>query len=299
MQVVNAVKHLITDVNLQITKRHYADNRYNAGVSIKSMDLSHVSLVSAEMSMEAFSTFGLECPSYQLGINLNHLSKVLACAQDDDRVVLLHNETTDPGNSWVHIHMYSCGDEQTDSMIYMRREINSQHMKSKIKDPIQEKYFTFPTILVDEVAIGVPAYPAVCTVSMPSRMLFEMTEELSAFSDTLDICVTVAEKNQGYIVTYSALNASDSIGKHDLIVEQGNTQGDVSVVVHTGNAPDIEEVKELITLSFASKYLQYFAKSHYLCETVEIHLRDDAPIEIRYKDSYTCVSYHLAPRIAD
>lgn len=293
------MRNLITDVNLHIAKERveYGGNQYNPGITIKSMDLSHVSLVSADMSLEAFSTFGLRCPRYQLGINLNHLSKVLACAHDDDRVVMLYREALDPGNSWVHIHMYSCGNAETESLIYVGENRVSPSMKSK--DPIQEKYFAFPTVLVDEVAIGVPAYPAVCTVSMPSTMLFEMTEDLSAFSDTLDISVAVAEKNQGYIVTYSALNASDSIGKHDLIVERGNTQGDVSVVVHADLDQDIEETHDLITLSFASKYLQYFARSYTLSETVEIHLREDAPIEILYRDSGACISYHLAPRIAD
>ena len=84
------MKELITDANLQIVSQPVeGEVEYNPGVTIQSMDLSHVSLVSAEISMEAFSVFGSKFPRLQIGINLNHLSKVLAFADDDDRVVMM------------------------------------------------------------------------------------------------------------------------------------------------------------------------------------------------------------------
>lgn len=297
MQIVNAVKNLITDVNITVTTDSLDENglQCDGGMTIQSMDLSHVSLVRAVISEAAFHTFGIKGRTCQIGMNLNNLSKVLACAHDDDRVVMLYREGCLPGDSWVHMHMYSCGDDTTGSLISLRGNSVAPHMSRK--DPVREKYFKFPSMFVDEVVIGIPPYPCICTMAMPSKLLFDITEDLGAFSDTLDISLYESTKPRGYVVSYSSMYASESGGKHDIFA--ANNGGEMFVQVHERPQGHTSASEPIISLSFASKYLQSFAQSYHVSDNVLIHIRDDAPIEVVYKDQDALIAYHLAPRMAD
>lgn len=76
--VVDAIKDLCKEVNFDVS---------SSGLSMQSMDTSHVCLVSFCLMASGFERFACE-EQITLGVNLEHLSRVLKCADADDSITL-------------------------------------------------------------------------------------------------------------------------------------------------------------------------------------------------------------------
>lgn len=78
-KIVEAIKDLVTDVNLDVSP---------SGISLQAMDTSHVALVSLNLSMEGFEEY--RCDSnVVLGVNIANLSKVMKLADPSDSITLM------------------------------------------------------------------------------------------------------------------------------------------------------------------------------------------------------------------
>ena len=77
-KIVEAIKDLVTDVNIDVSA---------SGLSLQAMDTSHVALVSLNLSMEGFESYRCD-QSVVLGININNLSKVMKLADPSDSITL-------------------------------------------------------------------------------------------------------------------------------------------------------------------------------------------------------------------
>merc|ERR1712086_436319 len=77
-KIVEAIKDLVTDVNIDVSP---------SGISLQAMDTSHVALVSLNLSMEGFESY--RCDSnVVLGVNIANLSKVMKLADPSDSITL-------------------------------------------------------------------------------------------------------------------------------------------------------------------------------------------------------------------
>lgn len=77
-RIVEAIKDLVTDVNLDVGP---------AGISLQAMDTSHVALVSLNLSMEGFESYRCDT-NVILGVNVANLSKVMKLADPQDSITL-------------------------------------------------------------------------------------------------------------------------------------------------------------------------------------------------------------------
>jgi proliferating cell nuclear antigen len=77
-KIVEAIKDLVTDVNLDVCPQ---------GISLQAMDTSHVALVSLNLSMEGFEQYRCDT-NVVLGINIINLSKVMKLADPSDSITL-------------------------------------------------------------------------------------------------------------------------------------------------------------------------------------------------------------------
>lgn len=95
-KIVEAIKDLVTDVNIDVSASGKI-NKINVfltisflitiGLSLQAMDTSHVALVSLNLSMEGFESYRCDQPVV-LGININNLSKVMKLADPSDSITL-------------------------------------------------------------------------------------------------------------------------------------------------------------------------------------------------------------------
>ena len=77
-RVVEAIKDLVTDVNIDVSGQ---------GLSIQAMDSSHVALVALQMPADGFEEYRCDVPM-RLGISIGNLSKVLKLGGHDDSLTL-------------------------------------------------------------------------------------------------------------------------------------------------------------------------------------------------------------------
>lgn len=81
-KIVEAIKELVTDVNIDISP---------TGISLQAMDNSHVALVSLHLSMDGFESFRSDKPM-TLGINIANLAKIMKLGDNDDSMTLKAEE---------------------------------------------------------------------------------------------------------------------------------------------------------------------------------------------------------------
>ena len=83
-KLIESIKDLVTDINLEITA---------TGISLQAMDSSHVALVTLNLSSEGFEEYRCD-KNTTLGLNLIDFGKVLKLAKTNDVMTILANEDT-------------------------------------------------------------------------------------------------------------------------------------------------------------------------------------------------------------
>jgi len=149
-KVIEAIRELVTDVNFEVSQ---------LGISLQAMDASHVALVAFLLKREQFEEY--QCPhSHVFGINITNLSKILKCADNDDRVTIKY----DPAGSKVTFLFEGRQDEKISQ-------------------------FNLNLISLDSEQLGIPDQEYSAVVSMKSDEFSRVCRELSQLSDTLIVSV--------------------------------------------------------------------------------------------------------------
>ncbi len=379
-QFVDAVRTLVTDAHVIFQRQaplansdrqghRLWDNRFIDSVKVQAMDASHVSLVMAVMADGAFMgrprMYSPETET-NIGLNLNQVAKVLRCADDDDRVVLLSD--SDPRIGRVYLYIYRPNpskpgqsffedlyDEGGFGDVFHNGDPN-RRLRVRLKPrargcaddaraggggadwghllPQKEMLFDLPKVYVDEPAIGVPPTPPGYTIVMSSRVFAEIAEHLTSVADTLDISVFLDLSSEDlamededamihvrHKVVFSSTYGTELIGRHELRTKRElvgldramDIAEDETAIITVMKAEDVdaEDLKEeqqgdkmvsglLITLSFASRYLETFSKAASICDVVQLHLNEESPIGVSYlSEDGVLVRYFLAPKIQD
>lgn len=77
-KLIESIKELVTDINLEITGN---------GISLQAMDSSHVALVTLSLSSEGFEEYRCD-KQMTLGVSILSLSKIMKCGGNDDSIIL-------------------------------------------------------------------------------------------------------------------------------------------------------------------------------------------------------------------
>ncbi len=77
-KVVDAVRELVTDVNIDCT---------SSGLSLQSMDDAHVTLVILQLRAEGFESYRCD-RNIPVGINMASLAKIIKCGNNEDALTL-------------------------------------------------------------------------------------------------------------------------------------------------------------------------------------------------------------------
>ena len=150
-KVIEATKDLISDANWDCS---------STGISMQSMDASHVSLIHLELNAEGFDPFRCD-KNISLGLSLVNLSKVIKCAGGDDTVTLRASDNTD-------------------------------NITLLFESPNQERTSQFELRLmdIDSERVGIPEQTYDAVVKMPAAELQRIIRDLSQFGDSTLIACT-------------------------------------------------------------------------------------------------------------
>ncbi|EPX71071.1 PCNA [Schizosaccharomyces osmophilus] len=147
-KLLDAIKELVTDANFDCN-----DN----GISLQAMDSSHVALVSMLIKSDGFEPYRCD-RNIALGINLNALSKVLRCAQNEDLVTLKAEDTP-----------------ETLNMVF----------ESEKNDRISD--YAVKLMDIDQEHLGIPDIEYDATVTMPAAEFQRIIRDLLTLSDSVRI----------------------------------------------------------------------------------------------------------------
>eukprot|EP00891_Asterochloris_glomerata_P005635 jgi/Astpho2/5635/fgenesh1_pm.00079_%23_40_t len=173
-----------------------------------------------------------------------------------------------------------------DDVITMKAEDNGDTVTFMFESKNQERISDFELKLmdIDSEQLGIPDTDYAATVKMPSAEFQRICKDLSSIGDTVNISVT----KDG--VKFST---SGDIGSANITVRQNNA------VDKPEEATDID-LNEPVSLTFALRYLNSFAKATPLSPVVVLSMSKELPVVVEYRIAdMGYVRFYLAPKIED
>lgn len=175
--IVDAVKDLIAEAEFDCTKQ---------GITMQSMDGSHVSLVSLMLRGESFELYRCD-RTVNLGISMKNLSNVLKCASKDDTLSL------------------KCDDQPDKLNFTFDNEKSGKHTEFDLK-----------LMDIDAEHLGIPDCKYKATVTLKATEFRRICQDLNTFGDA----VTITATKEG--VTFTT---QGEMGTGKISLRQGATDG--------------------------------------------------------------------------
>lgn len=173
-----------------------------------------------------------------------------------------------------------------DDIITMKAEDSGDTVTFMFESPSQERISDFELKLmdIDSEQLGIPDTDYSATIKMPSGEFQRICRDLSSIGDTVVVSVT----KDG--VKFST---TGDIGSANITVRQNTAvdkQEDQTVI----------DLQEPVTLTFALRYLNSFAKATPLSPFVILSMSKELPIVVEYRIAdMGHVKFYLAPKIED
>lgn len=173
-----------------------------------------------------------------------------------------------------------------DDIITMKAEDSGDTVTFMFESPSQERISDFELKLmdIDSEQLGIPDTDYSATIKMPAGEFQRICRDLSSIGDTVVVSVT----KDG--VKFST---TGDIGKANITVRQNTAvdkQEDQTVI----------DLQEPVTLTFALRYLNSFAKATPLSPFVILSMSKELPIVVEYRIAdMGHVKFYLAPKIED
>lgn len=148
------------------------------------------------------------------------------------------------------------------------------------KDRISE--FDLKLVEIEGDLLGIPETSYQAVIQMPSSEFQKIVKDLSSMGDTVNI--TASKNGVKFSVSGEELSGSINVKQNTSVDKK-----DESTII---------ELQEGVSLTFALKYLNIFAKATSLAPTVCLSLSKDSPLMVEYKmENIGHIRYYLAPKI--
>jgi proliferating cell nuclear antigen len=233
------------------------------GITLQAMDSSHVALVSIALHAKGFEHFKCD-RNMSLGINLQSFSKILKCASNED-------------------------------MITIKAADNADVVEFTFESPKQTRLSEFQLKLmdIDSESLEIPSTPYKCIVTLPSAEFQRICREITIIGDS----VKISANKEG--VTFSV---DGDLGSGNVVLRPTNGGGDDGMDMGDGDGSGTDakttiNLEEDVSLTFALRYLNSFAKATTLASSVTLKMSPDVPLVVEYTmESLGRVAFYVAPQ---
>eukprot|EP00456_Euglypha_rotunda_P025699 TRINITY_DN2072_c0_g1_i15.p1 TRINITY_DN2072_c0_g1~~TRINITY_DN2072_c0_g1_i15.p1 ORF type:complete len:285 (+),score=48.48 TRINITY_DN2072_c0_g1_i15:139-993(+) len=176
-----------------------------------------------------------------------------------------------------------------DDMITMKAKDSGEAVTFVFESPKQTRisHFDLKLMDIDSEHLGIPDTDYKCTVKMSSSAFQRICKEIAIIGDT----VSISASKEGVKFTVNGESGTGSIHcKQDSSVDEED-----SVVI---------KLEEKMSLTFALRYLNYFAKATPLSKYVSLKLSPDVPLVVEYQIGEEELEmghlrFYLAPKIEE
>lgn len=169
--------------------------------------------------------------------------------------------------------------------IYVKRnEYDVAHVRIQDAEKGAVHNFTIKLLDLDDNDITIPDTNFTSVITMPANDLYSLCKQYSEFSDTIEI------KSVGNQVIFS-FDGDETSGYSCL---HNNTNG---LIIQKQDDADYDEIYQA---KFILRYLELFSRACNLSNTVEILLKNDYPMVLKYSIAdLGTLKYCLAPSITE
>jgi proliferating cell nuclear antigen len=170
--------------------------------------------------------------------------------------------------------------------ITLRSDDNGDNVTFVFENPKSSRVSDFELKLmsIDSEHLGIPDTDYECCVEMPSSEFQRICREIAIIGDTVQISAT----KEG--VKFSV---SGDMGSGNVVLRQNPN-------VEKGEVPTVITIDDDVSLTFALRYLNFFAKATPLSSTVSLKMSKDVPLVVEYKmEDLGHIRFYLAPKIED
>lgn len=242
VNIFNGLKTFTDKINLMFTpdKLH-----------VQGMDASHVCVYELFINKEWFSLWDVT-ESETFGIFLSSFNKILHTCSSERQSILIHsNDLSDK------LNIEFIGEDKGNF----------------------NKYFEMPLMDIDDDLLNIPDCEYDVDIIMESKKFKTLIDELSNFSDTINI----------------------KCDEGEFAVEAIGDEGTMRVVISMDDIDSYTVIEnEIIETSFGIRYLTQMCQFHKLANTCTIHISRGLPIQIKYDmDGESMMRFYLAPKIDD
>lgn len=173
-----------------------------------------------------------------------------------------------------------------DDVVTLKADDNGDAVSFMFETSTQSRisHFSLKLMDIDSEHLGIPQTEYKCQVKMPSGEFQRICKELDNFGDTVKISAT----KEGIKFSVAGEEGSgDIICKQDPSVDEEDDR----VVI---------KLDKDVSLTFALRYLNMFAKATPLANSVTIKMSPDVPLVVEYKiEELGHIRYYLAPKIEE
>jgi proliferating cell nuclear antigen len=175
-----------------------------------------------------------------------------------------------------------CGDSS--DTLTLRTTGENSELKFQFENAGRFFEFSMALMDIDSERLAIPDSEPDATVTLASAEFQKICKDLTQFGDSVKIAVT--RKAVSFSVSGSTGNGTITLASFD------SAKGDRQVEI---------SCKDKVELTFALRYLSFFAKAGPLAEAVKLELSNDRPLValFEFPDDAGYLKYYLAPKVDD
>ncbi|KEG13912.1 putative proliferative cell nuclear antigen (PCNA) [Trypanosoma grayi] len=285
VQQANLWKRLIECINGLVNEANFDCNP--GGLSIQAMDTSHVALVHMLLRDDCFTKYQCERNSV-LGLNLASLAKVLKIVEATDSLTMRHEDDSDVVT------------------------LTSENVEKSRKCEYQLKLLE-----IEAEAMGIPEMDYRSTVTLSSQEFAKIVRDMTVFGDTVTIEIrkegvkfsSAGDVGEGYaFLRAAAVTDRRTKAEMEVKAEVKAEEDDDAPINRSGHPSKVKDgqpaigvevrMDEPVTLSFALRFMNIFAKGATLSDRVSLKFAKDSPCMVEYSiDQVGYLRYYLAPKV--
>jgi len=178
-----------------------------------------------------------------------------------------------------------------DDIITLKAEDSGDSISFMFESPKQTRmsHFALKLMDIDSEHLGIPDTEYKCVIKMSSAEFQRICRELSVIGDT----VKISASKEGVKFTVTGDMGSGSIMcKQNASIDDDEKEDTVQI-----------KLEDEVSLTFALRYLNFFAKATPLSDTVTLKMSEDVPLVVEYKigedSDMGYIRFYLAPKISD
>ena len=240
INIFNHLKHFTDNINLMVNP----DKLY-----IQGMDQSHVCVYELSLDKTWFNVWDVSSDE-TYGIHIPIFNKIL----------------------------HTCSDKQTIKVYSNDSDKLEIEFSSEAKGDFN-KFFEIPLMDIDSDLLNIPDCDYEVDITMDAKKFKSLVDELSNFSDTLDI-----QCNEG-----------------NFSIEANGDAANMKVIIDMNDIDSYSVIEdETVNASFGIRYLSQMCQFHKLATNCSIYISRNIPIQIKYEmNDSSMMRFYLAPKIDD